>query len=80
MKLFTRNVALATLAFCVVNGLKAAAFGFTPPIGDRPAMAQYLAVLVVMSLLYAWVFKLVWLKMDDYFESADGYVGPEWEE
>ncbi|MFP4632782.1 MAG: hypothetical protein ACLFMT_05025 [Halobacteriales archaeon] len=80
MELLTRNVALAALGFAALNAGKATALGYAPPWPPSPGAVPYYVVLVALSLVYAWVFKYAWLRMDDYFESGDGYVAPEWED
>lgn len=78
MKLFTRNVLFATLGFSVLNAGKATFVGFPPPTGAE-AVSPYYPTLLLLSLAYAWVFKYVWLKLDDQFEEGEQYVGREWE-
>lgn len=78
MKLFTRNVLLATLVFMAVNAGKAAVVDVTPP-EEASALAVYLGTLFVLSLGYAWVFKFVWLKLDEHLESeGEEYEPNEW--
>lgn len=80
MKLFSSKVLLATLGFMLLNAGKATLAGYPVPM-DSMELAVYLPTLFVLSLVYAWVFKYVWLKMDEHFEGTEGeeYVGREWE-
>ncbi len=80
MKLFTRNVFLATLGFAVLNAGKATVVGYPPPT-DVETFLPYYPTLFALSLVYAWAFKYVWLKLDEKFEEdAEVYEPREWTE
>lgn len=80
MKLLTRNVFLATMGFAVLNAGKATVVGYPPPTAAEGFLPYY-PVLLALSLLYAWVFKFFWLKLDEHFEeSGEVYEPREWSE